>query len=241
MSRRSFLLAVGIALVLVLGTSAGVFMLVRYEPAAYRLAAVPPGPERRQQSEDCKSEISLLWNSLHSEQEWDIRLSDKQVNSYFAEAFKVEKLDERLLPEGVNEPRVIFEKGKVRLAFRYGKGLWSTIISIDFNVWLTEEPNVVALKLFGVQAGSLPIGAQALLDELTEMLENNGIQVHWYREEGCPVAVLRFQTDQRESTVQLQHIEVEQHRITIRGKPSDGGSTHAAALAAPRHEGTAGN
>jgi hypothetical protein len=241
MSRRSFLLAVGIALVLVGGSAATLFLLVRHEPESYRLAAVPPGPERRQQSEKFKEDFTSLWNALHSEQEWDIHLTDKQINSYFAEGFKLEKLDEHLLPEGVSEPRVVFEDDKVRLAFRYGKGLWSTIISIDFNVWLTEEPNVVALKLFGLQAGSLPIGAQAVLDDLSEMLDNNGIQVHWYRDKGCPVAVLRFQTDQRETTVQLQYVHVEDHRITLRGKPVEPGTTRAAALPTSHHEGTAGN
>jgi hypothetical protein len=234
MSRKSFLLAVGIALVLVGGTSAALFLLIRHEPATYRQSSIPPGPERREQSQEFVSQFSQLWNALHGEQEWDVRLTDKQVNSYFAEGFKMEKLDERMLPEGISEPRVVFEPGKVRLAFRYGKGLWSSIISIDFNVWLTEEPNVIALKLFGLQAGSLPIGAQALLDDLGKMLESNGIQVNWYRDEGCPVAVLCFQTDQRETTVQLQYVQVEQGSITIRGKPVDG-STRAAALPATRN------
>src|SRR5207302_10556725 len=137
--------------------------------------------------------------------------------------------------EGITEPRVLFEPGRLRLAFRYGKGLWSTIISIDLNVWKTAEPNVVALKLDGLQAGSLPIGAKTVLDSLSEMVENNGIQIDWYRhEDGHPVALLRFQSSQNETTVQLQEVKIEQGSITIRGKPVDSSSTHAAVLAAPQ-------
>src|SRR5205807_313415 len=154
---------------------------------------------------------------------------DEQVNSYFSEDFKLSHADELLLPEGITEPRVLFEPGQVRLAFRYGKGLWSSIISIDFNVWKTAEPNVIALKLDGLQAGSLPIGAQALLDRLSEMVENNGIEINWYRhEDGHPVALLRFQSSQNETNVQLQEVQINQGSITIRGKPIDTSSTHAA-------------
>jgi hypothetical protein len=220
----------GIALVLAGGASAVLILLVRHEPAVYRQASVPPGPVRKEQSEKFVSEFSQLWNALQpgSEREWDIHLTDEQVNSYFAEDFKAAKLD-KLLPEGISEPRILFEKDKVRLAFRYGKGLWSSVISIDFSVWLTREPNVVGLKLNGLQAGSLPISAQSLLDDLSTMLEDNGIQIDWYRFEGRPAAALRFQPNQNEMTVQLQNVQVNQGSITIRGKPVESG-TRAAAL-----------
>jgi hypothetical protein len=236
MSRRSFFLAIGIALVLIGGTSATIFLLVRHEPASYRLAAVPPGPDRREQSQEFYSEISPIVSIFDTgsvpeiDRAWDIHLTDKQVNSFLSEGFRTSKLDERLLPEGVSDPRVNFEPNRVRLAFRVGKGLWSSVISIDFNLWLTQETNAIALKLLGLQAGSLPIGAQALLDDLTKMLEHNGIQVDWYRDDDAPVAVLRFSADTREPTMQLQYVKVEKGSIRLRGKPVDSIPTRAAAL-----------
>ncbi len=128
----------------------------------------------------------------------------------------------------------------MRLAFRYGKGLWSSIISIDFAVWLTPERNVVALKLLGLQAGSLPIGAQTLLDNLSELVENNGVQIDWYHHEGRPVALLRFQPGQNDSAVELQAVQLGQGSIQIRGKRADAMTTRTtAALPTPRAE--AGN
>ncbi len=235
MSRKSFLMAVGIALALVGGTAAVLVLLIRHEPATYRRASIPAGSVRKEQSEEFYKEFSQLLTALApgAEREWDIHLTDEQVNSYFAEDFKLSHLDDRLLPDGISEPRILFEPGKVCLAFRYGKGLWSSIISIDFNVWLTSEPNVIALKLVGLQAGSLPIGAQRLLDSLSEMVENNNIQIDWYRHEGQPVALLRFQSSQNETTVQLQDVKVDRGSLIIRGKPVDSSPTHAAVMAAP--------
>src|SRR5437763_7252666 len=132
MSRKSFLLAVGIALLLVGGSAAALFLLVRHEPEVYRRAGVPPGPERKRQNDEFKEELSLLWNALQpaAEQPFDLRLTDAQINSYFAEGFKMQGLEERLLPEGISEPRILFEPGQVHLAFRYGSGLWSSVITV---------------------------------------------------------------------------------------------------------------
>jgi hypothetical protein len=230
-------MAVGIVLALIGGSVAVLFLLVRHEPEDYRRATLPAGPKRKEKSEESKEEFSQLFSALAagSERDWDIHLTDEQINSYFAEDFKQSHLDDHLLPEGIADPHVLFEPNRIRLAFRYGKGLLSSIISIDFNVWRTPEPNVVALKLDGLRAGSLPIGAKTLLDSLSEMVENNGIQIDWYRhEDGHPVALLRFQSGQNETTMQLQEVKIEQGSITIRGRPVDSSSTHAAVLTAPQ-------
>jgi hypothetical protein len=235
MSRKSFLLAVGIVLVLTGGTSATLFLLVRHEPEDYRRACLPPGPARAERSQEFKAEFSRLTSTfINRRDDLDLELTDEQINSYFAEDFKRSGLYQRVLPEKISEPRVLLEPGKVRLAFRYGGGLWSSIITIDFGVWLChEETNVVALELQGLHAGSLPIGAQAFLDNLTELAEQNGIQVSWYRlpQTGNPVALLRFAGgDAREAAVQLQMVRVDRGIIRIRGRTSDGDSSRAAAL-----------
>ena len=155
-----------------------------------------------------------LYNACtNKDRELDLSLTDEQINSYFVEDFKRSGVAQRLLPEKISEPRVLLEPGKIRLAFRYGSGLWSSIITIDFGLWLCpEESNVVALELQGLHAGSLPIGAQAFLDSLSEIAEQNNIQVSWHRypPTGNPVALLRFQSDARDTSLQLQAVHVEQ-------------------------------
>src|SRR5262245_53291483 len=132
MSRKSFALAVAIALLLVGGSTSALFLLIRHEPEVYRRAAVPPGQERKRLNDEFKLELSLLLNSLQpgAEQPFDVRLTDEQINSYFAEGFKQQGLEERLLPEGLSEPRIVFEPGQIHLAFRYGSGLWSSVITV---------------------------------------------------------------------------------------------------------------
>jgi hypothetical protein len=230
MSRRSLLLAIAVFLCLTCGVGATLWILVRYEPSLYLQAAMPPGEQRHQLSKKCQQELMKLYASVSNpdEQEWGHRFTDSEINSYLAEHFVQSHLNEHVLPEGISEPRLVIEQDKIRVAFRYGKGLWSTIVSIDLRVWLVKgEPNVVALKLIGFHAGALPISAQSLLESITKTCQDNGIGVDWYRDDGAPVAVLRFQAEQPHPTLELETIKLEPGAIHIEGRTKDLASLRA--------------
>lgn len=224
MSRRSLVLAIALFCCLSCGVAAALWMLVRYEPRLYLKAAVPPGEVRQKLSTECSRELSGLYNSVTTEfeQGWEHRFTDEQINSYLAEHFVQSHFDKEFLPDGISQPRIVIDPDKVRVAFRYGRGLWSTIVSIDLRIWLVKgEPNVVALKLVGFHAGALPISAQSLLENITQTCQKNGIGVDWYRDDGDPVALLRFQAEQPNPTLELQAIKLEPGVIHIEGRTKD--------------------
>ncbi len=234
MSRRSLLLAIAIVLCLTCGVGASLWMLVRYEPGIYLRSAVPPGEERHQMSKKCWHKLLQMYNSVANQpddQEWEHRFTDGEINSYLTEDFMQSHIKE--LPEGISDPRIIIEKNNIRIAFRYGSGLWSTVVSIDLHFWLVkDEPNVVAMKLVGFHAGALPISSQSLLEGITKTCQENGIRVDWYRDDGVPVALLRFQAEQQHPTLELETIEIEPGAIHIQGRTKDAASLNAF-LAAP--------
>src|SRR5262249_38998119 len=150
---------------------------------------------------------------------WQASFTEAQINSYFEEDFLTSRVAEKLLPEEVAAPRVAIEQDKIRLAFRYGTPPWSTIISIDFRVWLApKERNVIVLELQSLHAGSLPISAQSLLEQLSEVVRKRNIDVMWYRHNGNPAAVLRFQSDQPRPTVQLRQLELRNGLLRLVGR-----------------------
>jgi hypothetical protein len=226
MSRRSLLLALA-TLLLLLCVGGGLVWLVTYEQAWYVNADVPPGEQRHKLSEDFVAGFFNLRNSVLAEQkEWGARFTDAQLNSYFAEGFVQSGLSALMLPENVSRPRVVFEPDRIRLAFRYGSGAWSTLISIDLCVYLIRgEPNAVALELEGFHAGALPFSAQSLLERISEsdVGQQNGVEVSWYRhpDNGHPVAVVRFQSYQRNSPFQLEALQLVNGALTIRGRSGD--------------------
>jgi hypothetical protein len=203
MRRRTVLLIAGAVVLLVAGTVTGLAVLVRQEPAFYREKAEAPGQARRQHSTAFVEQFFNLLSAITGESPtWRASFTEKQINSYFE----------------VSEPRVALDEDTIKLAFRYGSPPWSTVISIDLRVWQPKnELNVVALELQGLHAGSLPISAQSLLEEISEVARKKNIEVTWYRHGGNPVALLRFVSDRPRPTVQLKFLRVADGALTVAG------------------------
>lgn len=220
MSRKSILLMIVVVL-LFAGTGAAVAVLVRQEPEFYVKSTVPEGTDRKSKSVACMNQLLQLTGGIYDKQrDWSARFTNDQINSYLDEDF-IKSMPQGL-PEGVSQPRIAIQPDKIRLAFRYGKGAWSTIVSLDLRLWLTpKEPNVIALEFQQVHAGMLPISAQSLLERTTELAQQKDIDLTWYRHNGHPVALLRFQADKPNPTLRFQHLELYQGEIYIAGSSNE--------------------
>jgi hypothetical protein len=221
MKRQMLLPALGLVLLLT-GLGAGGVVLVRHEPSTYLAAEPPEGPARQKLSVDSLNKLHNFYQRVQddSPEPWSQDFTEEGLNSFFAEDF-VKIGGESYLPSGFHAPRVLIEPDKIRLGCRYGEGPWSTVISLDLRVWLPkDQPNVVAVELQGLHAGSLPISSQSLLERIYEAARQHNIDVTWYRHDGNPVALLRFQAEQRRPTVQLHSLELQKGKLRITGRSS---------------------
>jgi hypothetical protein len=234
MRRKSIFLAAGIVLLTVAAILTTLALLARHEPRFWREAAVAPGKVRQDQSKAFVKQFVYMVNAiLDRHPKWQVIFSEAQINSFFEEDFLSPGYADKLLPPDVKTPRVVLQQDKIRLAFRYGNPPWSTVISIDFRVWLApKECNVVVLELQSLHAGSLPISAQSLLEQLSEILRRRNIDVTWYRHNGNPAAVLRFQTDQPRPTVQLLQLKLDNGMLRLAGQSLEAVPTAAVPAAA---------
>lgn len=210
-----------LALLLIVGLGLLGWLLHR-EPASYRKITVPEGPERRKLSGEFSSNVLHLIDSVGSSQDnpWVQEFTADQMNSYFAEDFV--RVKPFRLPEGVNSPRVAIKPGHLQLAFRYGEGLFSSVVTVDLNMWLVaNEPNMVAIELEGLHAGALPVSMQSVLEQIAENARLHNIEVNWYRHDDKPVALVRFQPDRPNPTVLLQRLEIQDGRIIVAGKATE--------------------
>ncbi|HEV3263182.1 MAG TPA: hypothetical protein VG013_40480 [Gemmataceae bacterium] len=228
MSRKAIVLGIGIVL-LAGGIGTVLVALLRHESDWYLHCHIPEGPERKEESGKFQGQFaSLVARHRH---DFNTCFTARCINSYFEEDFVKSGVADRVLPKGISEPRIAIEPDKIRLAFRYGTGPWSTIVSIDMRVWLPKkdkEHNVVALELQSLHAGSLPISAQSLLEQVSEAARQNYIEVTWYRHKGNPVALLRFQrADRSSAAVQLQQLELRDGEIVIIGRSTDSNALQA--------------
>jgi len=220
-------LALGIAVLLAGGAVGTLALLMRHEPEFYRRRAVAPGQARNSQDKEFKKGFTFLLSRAYNGDDFNVTFTEDQINSYFQESFITSKFAEKSLPQDISEPRVAIEPDRIRLAFRYGSAPWCSIISVDWRVWLApKEPNVVALELQGLHAGSLPISAQSLLEQISDIARRMNIDVAWYRHDGNPVALLRFPNDTR-SGVQLHQLELSSGKLTLVGRALES-APHAA-------------
>jgi hypothetical protein len=219
MSRRSVLFGTAILLLFAGSAGAALVLLLRHEPNFYRRAAVPPGPERKALSGGFFGQAVSFRNHIKEDAEWHDTFSEEQINSFLEDDLVRSEGSPFRLPGHITDPRVTLEPDRIRLGFRYHVGRFSTVVSIDMGVWLTTaESNVVALELRRMRAGALPVSAQSILERLTEAADSNNIKVAWYRHDGNPVAILRFQSDQPHPTVLLENLDLHPGKIYIKGR-----------------------
>jgi hypothetical protein len=222
MSRRSFLLGLSVFAVLIAGSLGLSWLLLRYEPRWYAQNCQPI-QEQTRKSRECSSRLIELYNATQRPGPFSIRFAEETFNSYLAEGIHRQGVADKLLPEGISEPRVSFQDERVQVAFRYRSGLINTVVSVRLKVWLpSSEPNLLVVQLESLKAGLIPISAQWLLEELSESLRNRGTEVTWYRHEGCPAALLRFQADLSKPTLLLHGVELNQGALTVHGETSEG-------------------
>jgi hypothetical protein len=210
MTRKSVLLACGIVMLLIGLTATALALLLRHEPDFYRRATLAPGKERKRLASEFGGHYAQFTvNVKNEEKKWASEFTEQQINSFLEEDLARPDNLEKNFPEGIREPRVAIDENRFRFAFRYGRAPWSTVVSVDLNVWVVKkEPNVVAMQLMGLRAGGLPITSQTLLDRFAEALRQKDIEVNWYRLDGKPVAVVRFQPGHKSPTVMLQNLKL---------------------------------
>jgi hypothetical protein len=223
MRRRSVTLTIAILVLLLGGSGTALALLLRHEPAFYSRAALSPSAQRSKCSGEFVGEFARLVAGISDKRRWDARFTEEQINSYFEEDFLKEHPEDQPFPEGIREPRVAIEPKRVRVGFRYGTGPWNTVVSIDLRVWLVaKEANMVALEFEGVHAGALPISSQSLLERASETARrHNDIDATWYRHNGHPVLLLRFQSGRSRPTFQLTQLDFHAGILSIGGRSLD--------------------
>jgi hypothetical protein len=231
MSRRSFFLTVTSTVLVLVILSLLTVGLLRHESRWYQHASLPPGAERQQYAKDCMKEMTDLFNQINGgEAKWACQFTDYQLNSLFEDGIRQSGL-QSILPEDMTDIRFAFAQDRLRFAFRYGHGLFSTVIQTNLRIWkASQEPNVLVLELEGLYAGALPFAGRSLLEKLSEIGRQNNIGVNWFRNQktGNAVAVLRFQDNLPRPTMEIDAIQLSQGSIHVSGHFIDSsGGPHA--------------
>lgn len=218
MGRKRLFVSVGLVSGFVALVIIALVVMAKREPHFYRQAHMPPSAQRTQLSSEAQSSFleSLSRDSLQ------VDLTADQINAFFQEDFLTKLGGDENLPDGFHDPRVRFTDGSLRLGWRWGKGIFSTIVSVEVKFWVVHgKASTLAMEIVSVQAGSLPLSSGFVLDHITSAARRQNIDVSWYRHEGHPVAIMRFQSNQQRPTFQFDDIKLRDGALAITGRASE--------------------
>lgn len=193
------------------------WLALTYEPRYYR-DMVPLSLPREQIEGRAKHFVAQslqLRNDICNEPTWEAVFSDEEVNAWLADDLVTHFADQ--LPPEVREPRVLFEAGRVVLAFRLDRGAFSSVITVVARPRIPAD-NTIELTLEKIRAGILPVPADQVLDRIIERGRIYGVDAAWRKVDGYPVVQLRYSPSRDRDDVRLDDVDVRAGRIRLAGR-----------------------
>jgi hypothetical protein len=220
--RRPFFLAVGLLLAAAGATFGVLLYFVKSEPKFYTAARTEPADwETHERAAKLLTRVQELQNDIRAKGEWGDTFTEEDLNCFFAENLGPKDGLTGLLPKGFHSPRVSIEGDRLRLGVKYRDGFWSTVVWLEMRVWLVaEQVNVAAVEVCELRAGGLPFGSQSILDKISDVARDAGIEVTWHRHGSNPVGLFKFFPKQTQQISQVLTLEVNDGKIVVAGKSS---------------------
>jgi hypothetical protein len=222
MRRKRLLISIGLIVAFLALVLVGLGFMVRRVPSFYAQGEMPPGEARSKLSQQTYAKwVKMAHDLKNREPAWELAFTEDQLNAYFQQDYFQHGGDDNL-PDGFSAPRVKIDDGKLHLGVRYGSGATSTILSLELRLWLVPTTvNVVAMEIVSLQAGSMPLSTGTLIDYISVAARREKIDITWFRHDGHPVAIMRFQSDLTRPTFQFDRVDLKDGTLTIAGRSTD--------------------
>lgn len=124
---------------------------------------------------------------------WAAEFTDEQINGWLIQQLKLEF--PKLLPRGVEDPRIVIEDGKFLAAARFRNQHIDTVISLEILVSLTEQPNVMAIQLHNLKAGDLPLPVAHFVTRISQEAAKSNLEIQWETHPSGPIALVTIPSD----------------------------------------------
>lgn len=181
-------------------------------------------------SRDMENRVAALYSDAKPAGRWQAAFTDEEVNGWLAVTLG-EKFPE-LLPPEVADPRVAFVEGGVLIGFRWRGARLDAVVSVQADARMVGD-DVLAIRLRQVRAGTLPLPASDVVEQLSFAAAQIDWPLTWTYEDGDPVALLPtrhvFSTELEERRLEL--IEIRQGELLLAGSTAPEGAAQVATQA----------
>jgi hypothetical protein len=200
----------------------GVRQAVQQAPEFYETAIQQQPEVQAQAAEQLQQQVLELHNNARSTGRWEAVFTDEQINGWLA-ADLPEKFP-NALPKGVSEPRVAIQGDEALVACRYQSPKIATVFSMGVEVSLTEEPNVVAVRIRNAHAGLMPIPVEQILKHATRYAQKSEVPLRWVQEDGDAVALVTVPAERKEfihRRIRIETVELRDGAVYLAGRTDD--------------------
>lgn len=217
---RFILIAFAIVTVLCILGGGGAWWAIHTVPAEYEQVRHRPVAEHKASGAELERHASNLSNKARQQGQWQGVFTQDQINGWLAVDLPEKFPDE--IPEQFSEPRITLSPDRARVYCRYNDGTADTILSLDVSIYLTGEPNEIAIRLRGACAGTLPIPVGEVVERITEEARSTQLRLRWSQAEGDPVALVSIPPEELADgkIVLLDKLEIRDKEIFLSGLTS---------------------
>ena len=196
-----------------------VYRAARHEPAFYRQALLAEPELQTEAGASLEQSVLDLHNTARREGDWQAVFTEEQLNGWLAADLPVKYPS--LLPPGALDPRVNLAPQFAQVACRVKRGKINSVVSFAIDVALTEETNQLAVRIFKVRAGALPVPLKRFLDRITSAAAKADIALSWKQTDGDPVALVTVPVsheDYAHREVYLETVELRDGEVYLSGR-----------------------
>ena len=209
-----------ILLLLLLVALGVVYYFSQQQPDFYATALDRKPEESKALGSRMEQTVFDIYNSAVIPTTWQGEIVEDEINGWLTSELP-EKFHE-LLPEYIKDPRVKLTKNKLTIACRCTYKDLKGIVVGDFDLFCTDQPNQVAVRIRGLNVGIVPLPVTQFADQITESLQKSGYQSSWTKLEGDPVLLVNVPDDHLVIDdyyrIEVRSFDIEDKKILITGE-----------------------
>ena len=224
-------MVLGAMIATVLIVPAALWFSLTHQPDFYRKTSAIPIERRHSEAKRFVAQSLQLRNDIVNEPRWEAVFTDEQVNSWLSEDL-VEYFSDQI-PQGVTEPRILFELDRIHFGFQLDQGPVRSIVSVVGKARVLGD-HQLAITIEKIRAGVVPIPANQLLDKITEAAQAHGLEIHWGKDGEFPMAIVKYTPNLHRRDVILDRLQVLDGQIRLAGRSNKGRSVASPSLPSRR-------
>ncbi|MFO0870029.1 MAG: hypothetical protein U0935_13945 [Pirellulales bacterium] len=216
---RRLLLAGGLLLLLIVLAGTGLWWSTRSPPQFYAEARQRDTARQAAEGDEFERRVLDTRNATRHAGDWTLVVTEEQLNAWLVHQLPREF--PAALPDEFSDPRVSLTPDHLRIGVRYRSGAIDTILSLDVQLYLTEESRTVAAQLRSVRAGKLPLPPSRVLPALSAAARQLDLPLRWSQDGGDPVALWTFPerpAELRGRRLHLDRLELTAGQLVLRGR-----------------------